>query len=500
MTEDQYNLLCNCCDSFLLDQDSDVDSLAIPWLHIMNEHPVNQVKYNSVFADNTSNNLIAIKSLLRTVFDFFKTVKSIDGWHLSRDISESVDVLFVSHLLNSKQIGAKEDFYYGSLPEKCLEKGISSAVLLHDHTGCNINSILGKWPSSNAPRIILDRTLPWRDELSLRTRLTRQSQRLLRLAKKNSSSLQQRIFRQASKQAMNSNSIYTLRFFMQLGKLIDRIKPKVIVVTYEGHAWERLAFAAARKIEPTIACIGYQHAILFPRQHAAMRSLGPAYNPDLIFTTGLVTETVFREEKKVGSASVATIGTHRFKLPNCDVSEKFQAHAHLSCLVIPDGTISECLIIFKFALKAAELMPSIKFIFRMHPVLKIESLFGALPQLTTLPQNIEVSIKEIEDDLSRARWALYRGSSAAIHAVISGVRPFYINQIGELSMDPMYQLSVWRIIVNSPIDFVAQVQIDLESQSEILETEWSSAKNFCISYFQPLNCAEFFSQIKEHVA
>ena len=61
---------------------------------------------------------------------------------------------------------------------------------------------------------------------------------------------------------------------------------KRIFTTYEGHPWERLIFAMAREIDPTIVCVGYQHAIVFRKQHAIRRKLTSNFEPNYILCSG----------------------------------------------------------------------------------------------------------------------------------------------------------------------------------------------------------------------
>jgi hypothetical protein len=403
--------------------------------------------------------------------------------------------LFVSHILNEGQLGAKEDFYFGSLPERARDLGLSCAVVLHDHTGVNLQDIAEKWPAKSAPRIVFDSTLPWREEWDIRRRLRRQSRQLALLANESGTILQRRILQCASRQAMSSTSIATLRFYEQLTRLAQRLKSNAIVVTYEGHAWERLAFAAARKAVPNVRCIGYQHTILFPRQHAIKRKLGALFDPNVVLTAGKVARDILREATQLDSVQIEVVGTHRFELPRLGLLEKLSSKEKLSCLVIPDGTLSECLLILNFVLDVALLAPALHFLIRMHPVLAFDAVAAVSPRLKTLPLNIEISNDTISADFERSRWALYRGSSASIHGVIAGLRPFYITCANELTIDPLYQLTEWRQIIGCPSEFVTKAYSDLESKADVLSAEWMGAREFCKNYFHKIDADAFCREI-----
>ena len=77
-----------------------------------------------------------------------------------------------------------------------------------------------------------------------------------------------------------------MRTAAQVRTIIEHTKPKLLLITHEGHAWERLVFHSARQVNKNIHCIGYTHAPIFERQHAVKRPLGNEYNPDHILTSG----------------------------------------------------------------------------------------------------------------------------------------------------------------------------------------------------------------------
>ena len=40
MNENEYKSICNACDQVLLSSEAKLETIAIPWLHIIREHPV----------------------------------------------------------------------------------------------------------------------------------------------------------------------------------------------------------------------------------------------------------------------------------------------------------------------------------------------------------------------------------------------------------------------------------------------------------------------------
>lgn len=300
----------------------------------------------------------------------------------------------------------------------------------------------------------------------------------------------------AERHAKTTSSIITLGLYFQIKRLVETLQPSSIIVTYEGHAWERLAFAAARDVNPSIRCIGYQHAILFPRQHAIKRLLSPHFDPDVILTAGDVTRDILRKAIPDSSIQIKTCGTHRFRYHDTNSLLNKTQLEMAQCLVLPDGNMSECVKIFDFIFKAAILAPNLKFIIRTHPLITYEKIAKDIRRFRKPPKNIEISTRGIEEDFARCRWAIYRGSSAAIYAVVAGLRPFYIAEKDELSIDPLYSLKGWRLITNTPEDFARKIESDMKSNLKNLELEWSIARKFCLNYFQQIDVNVFAGAIK----
>jgi len=260
----------------------------------------------------------------------------------------------------------------------------------------------------------------------------------------------------------------------QIATLVRRVKPRVVVATYEGHGWERLVFHAARQVAPDVLCVGYQHTVLFPRHHAALRRLGPEFDPDLILTTGHLNAR--RIAVSMPNIRVEVYGTHRapqdFKLPASDRRPQ--------CLVVPDGVQSECETLFDFAIACSRAMPQLQFVFRTHPILPFATLTQRCRRFAQLPHNVRVSSEvTLEADAETSRWVLYRGSSAVIGSMLSGARPIYLQRHpAELAIDPLYGLTGWRRVVGTRDEFLSIAADDLRSSTAKLLEECQVAVEY----------------------
>jgi hypothetical protein len=500
LNEQQYRLLCDTCDYVLRVPDLTIERVAIPWLHIIREHPVFLASYVDLF-EPAKGRKEFVRKWWRVVLRKAGWLRQIlmpfraDGrpWFGPDDLPSGIDVLFVSHLLNLSQAGQTDDFYFGGLPNEMVQRGHSTMIALINHSGQAVAHLADNWSGGSVPRVILSGSLRFLEEAALRHRLKMESLRLRKLAQKEEPGLLRRILARASEEALSGGSLTALRVASQIGALTDKLKPKAIVATHEGHAWERVAFAAARRAFPDVRCIGYQHAALFRLQHAIRRNLAREYNPDHILTAGAISKAQLESAPGLNGIPISVLGSNRTlngieairqRTSQADQAQLFNNPA---CLVLPEGIASECHLLFEFSLACAKLCPEIQFIWRLHPIMTYESLAAQNRKLRKLPRNIVLSQATLEEDIARCCCALYRGTTAIIQAVVAGLRPIYLQLPGEMTIDPLYELRDWRISVKTIVDFHSAIR---NNQNRLLmdsESEFRFAEGYCRNFFKPLN-------------
>ena len=347
---------------------------------------------------------------------------------------------------------------------------------------------------STVPRMIFTGSLGLQGEIALRHRLKRESLRLRSRAMNCDAELFKKVLLQASQEALSGISQATLRLGEQISALVARLKPKVIVVTYEGHAWERIAFSAARSVIPGIRCVAYQHAALFRLQHAIQRNLADGFNPDALLTSGVVSKTKLERAPGLKGIPVSVLGSNRtFKRNPATAGGVNQGalkeHSdNLACLVLPEGYMSECQHLFEFSLACAKKLPKIRFIWRLHPSVTYDALAKKNPKLMqSLPGNIELSSSTLEEDTRRSRWVLYRGTTAVVQAVVAGLRPIYLQFPGEMTIDPLYELETWRAKISDVSGFQRVVYPDAVLPDYPSDSAVEEARKYCELLITPMN-------------
>ena len=495
MNLSEYNKLCAICDEILLSEKSTIYTRAIPWLHVLNEHPTTLKRYENIKIKNKNKFISYLKCFIQFFLNLLRG-SSKNPWVASSDVNQK-DVLIVSHLLNKSQLGSKEDFYFGDLPSGLMAKGKSSLILLLNHPAIDIDKIHGKWHVDECPRILFANKLSLLNELKLCLKVIKESFLIRARSKKLTDPYKKDIYDAASQAVISFESISSIRFIYQMIDLIKATKPKVIITTLEGHCWERLVFHCARSIFPEIKCIGYQHAILFPRQHAVKLPLFNDLDPDVIFTAGLHSKDILSAGYGAShKVKIKCAGTHRRE--DFFVSEAIANNKRKipCCLILPDGNLIECLRLCEFANNLAHALPQFQFIIRLHPLVELNYLKRKSKMFINLSKNISFSgNKNINDDFLLASWALYRGSGSAIHAAIAGLRPIYFSNKKELSIDPLFQINSGRKIIYNHSDLENILNDDLSKSSEAINFELEELKIFSRDYYKAVDMNTIMNEI-----
>lgn len=152
---------------------------------------------------------------------------------------------------------------------------------------------------------------------------------------------------------------------------------------------------------------------------------------------------------------------------------------------MPEGYLMEYKTLFNFALLCAKVAPQINFIFRVHPILAFDSLKKKDKRFRDLPKNVELSKTTLEHDFARSRWLLYRGSTAVVQATLFGLRPIYLELPGELTVDPLYELKDWRLVIKTPEEFIQAVERYRHDND--LQEAHQKAYDYCSQFYSSLN-------------
>ena len=486
MNLEQYNALCEACDQLLMAPDSSNERVATPWLHVIRAHPIFLDGYREVFAQQVgTEGKRHIRNFASAMRQLGKALASGGPlWSSVGELPQRSDVLIVSHLVNEFFPAQEGDFYFGKVAGELAEQGISATIALINYTETSPTALARSWRQAKIPRVIFASVLSLTAEWALFRRARAEARRLKSFAVTQANDLTSRIAMRASQEAASGGAVSALRLGEQIKALVVRLQPLAIVVTYEGHSWERIAFASARAVSPQICCIGYQHAALFNLQHAVQRRLSSSYNPDAILTPGSVSQSQLQKNPQLNGVLIDVLGSNRSFLRQTERLWRTANGGRSACLVLPEGILSECNLLFGFSLQCARRMPDIEFIWRLHPNMNYDLLIRQNPVFRQLPANIILSAQTLAEDIARSHWALYRGSTAVVQAAVSGVRPVYLHQIGEIPIDTLYEIGRLHAQVVEPDDFAALVA---RAGADDARDEAGQVQDYCAQMFTPMS-------------
>ena len=394
------------------------------------------------------------------------------------------DVLLVSHFTNVAHKTLVEDSYYGQLPQMLADHGLSSMTACINHTTATWSELKSDWRSWSHPRIVLSRTLGGRAEATILSSLKKAKRELLDIQSVASDAQEKLVAGLAATNAVSPQSTTALRVAQQIGELVKRTKPKLMVVTYEGHPWEKLVFKAARHANPEIRCVGYHHTILFPEQHALANPMDWPLSADAVVTAGENSHHWFTDQSAYKSVPVSVLGSPR----SSEASENIEPSHGMAVLVAPEGLVDETIALFEIAIETAQKMPDQKFILRLHPVVSQQGILKRRPEWAQLPKNIKWSSDTLDGDIANSRYILYRGSTVALTAAMRGVRPIYLLLPYEtFSIDPLADAGGWNTDVAGAEQLMQAINNDQEQDAETRKSGCQASAQYCQKYFTQLN-------------
>ena len=491
MNARDYADLAAACDELLRARGTSFTRIALPALHVINEHPsllriYEQLAPGGAAPDDLSPAapprgqrpvvLRAARALKRAL----QEAPEARPWRRA-GFPERVDVLIVSRLASRAQLAGPDDFYFGALQRLLSARGATSVLALVNHLPPQSPLTPADWPSLDSARTVLPRTLAPGTEVRLWGQSVLAGRALLRAGRGAGSPLLSALARLAGRQALSGGAMQNLRLHGSVAALCQRLSPRIVITTYEGDASERAIWHAAR-LQGRPLCVGYQHTALREHAHAIRRRVnapGIDCDPEVILTLGEITRAALADSAALRPVHLINYGSHR----RVTLAPVAAERAPL-CLVLPDGDPRECHILFEFAMACARHMPEVTFLLRPHPVTNFDAAVLGVIGGGAVPANVILSREgTLAQHCARARFCLYRGSSAALQAVLAGVQPFYLARPGELCFDPLYQLHGWRVSVTSPAEFCGHARAaHTSAHSEAAQ----AARSFCDRYVSPV--------------
>jgi len=480
LTGKDWRRLKRACDEVLAEGSRYPDILAIHWLHVLHQHPSQVSRYEGIFSAERRGQFgkeVSIRPFLVILF------KMIMAWLRPFRFPElpggrRLDALVISHRMGGEKRGA--DFCLGDLPNDMARRGRKVLSLCFDYRPKAIWKNHGL--EIRGPRHFGVSLPKWADGLTeVRGVLGMWGlSRLFAPRAKASSGWRRRFFLRLSREAWAPANFTALRTSHWVRHICRSLRPRHVLVTWEGHAWERLALQAARaELGKKVCTHAVQHTVTFPGRHASARSLGRDADPDVFWATS-PSSRIGLPKPWTGYGRFHVLGTPR-------MPKRFRPPAQRLrpvCLVVPEGIPSEIKILMDFTQKIATEAKEFTFLIRLHPLFHLQR--RGLP-MGKSAKNVSLSLESLETDLRRSSWILYRGSSVVFQAIARGVRPIHLRQPDDLAFDPCHGMGAWTKTVSSPTEALRFMRMDSHMDRLCRGREWRKGSRQAGFFLSPLN-------------
>ena len=401
----------------------DANRFAIPALHFRSAHPETLKIYEDLGRETS----FAPRDYFARWRDRFAGPLSLPD----SNAADRCDLLFVSHLTATDQWQqASTDTYFGTLPWQLTAMGQRCRIALIDHVSTPYADF-PKASRTDVERVLLPRRLDRSAETGFSRSLARTAQVLLW------GSDFADLRRLAARQAGQGPARQSLRIATSIARLVARHQPKALIITYEGHAWERMAMHLCRKVDPSLRCLAVHHAILAPMQHAMTMRYGGSFDPDVILAAGRAALDWLSNTPSLSGMTIDLLGSPKARASSPAPTALKDG---LVCLFLPEGMLSESCRLAHAAYELARARPDVRCVIRLHPLTSRAELASAESRFASTPPNVEWSPpnRMLDEDGRRATWAVYRGSSAVLSAMTAGALPVYVgNEPPDLRIDPL---------------------------------------------------------------
>lgn len=443
----------------ILDQNISYDYQAISRLHVIKNH-------SEYFSSFQRKKLNIIKKIFKAFYFFFRENRVC---YFSIKPS-NIDCLILSNIIEYKKGHQFKDNYFGVLDRELQNSNISVIKVYKNLS--NLSSFEIFKDNKFKKNILLSKSSGFTKEIIYILKILK-SYFFLKIFKENK--FISKLFTIYDFFTIPGN----LRTADQILNLIEKFKPKILIFTFEGHAWERIMINKIKKKFSSIKIAGYQFTSLIKDQNSIYRNLTSDFMPDIVFSTGKKAKEILL--KNFPKLNVKVLGsTKEFKISK---KKNYKlSNLNNNILFVPEGLFEENFKMLNFCIKSAKKNKNKNFFFRFHPLIdskKFISEFNFDYYFKNL-DNLFLSRNELQKDLAKSEYIVFRGSSVVFNTCINNKTPLYLN-IDKFQCNPLYEVFPKKLIINNVLDFKS-ISRDLISFNER-----NKLRKYCLSYFEKIN-------------
>ena len=415
-------------------------------------------------------------------------------WHcrgaLRRLKGEPAAVVMKTWGFGAEFVDDARDFYYGTLPKQLQDRGLRCLLVVGDTRERMDRAFIERILRSHQGRALPEEALmPWWAPLVVACRQGIAAVALRRLTTHSSTREMVLVARTACRAVLQPITLRNTMHYYAARNAVRRWQPRAYLTLYEGQPWEQPSWRGAKAARPDCVTVGYQHTIIMPHSFSLLRPNAGSWEPaapEVALCVGGMTRRMMEPGHARSGTRFVTFGT--FRRPVGDGLHGAPHPQRRTVLVLPEGNLPESKVIFDFAIQAAGRLPDHHFIFRCHPMLSFEHVRPHLHAVPERGSNIALSTGgPILEEFQRTSVLLYRGSSAALYALLHGIKPIYIEVPGSPDIDPLFELTGWRERVSSVERCADRLTQYATSREEEALAQWREAGEYAHAYVKPVD-------------
>lgn len=372
----------------------------------------NESKYKKFFFIN--NFLFILKGIfilfLRLLLNnsrIYKKVKNLDT---------KKNILIISNVINEN---INKDLYFGNLTELINKKNYFNCIKIFKNLSDVDESILWKNLTKKNNTIILPKITNFINEIYFLFIFLSQYLRLKFLISIDKIKVDLNYRYLISFRNLLS-ILPTLRLCYEIKKIISIYSPKIILFTFEGHAWERALIKTIRDIDENIFIVAYQFSPITKFHYSIFYDYNKIYLPNLIANSGNITNHIFKKIYK-NKIQCKILGSSKYR--NVIIKQK----KDIQILICPENLPHQLNEMLSISIKLSNYYKNIKFRFRFHPTIDAYSKFNYLKKIKDIESNLIISTDSLNNELIRCSHIIYRSTAVSIEALSYGVLPIYLN-------------------------------------------------------------------------
>jgi hypothetical protein len=435
-----YLKLNKLVNLFLIKKQLNVISYSNSYLNLVKPLNIFLDKYKDFLKNRScfANNLNFIKNFIYLNYKIIFKKK----FFLLTNYKKKIDIVLLSHLVN---LDFKQDLYFSHIINDLKKRKIVFLIIFINHTNYSEKDINIKLKIFYPNYLIISSKYSYFIKYRFILKLIEEFIKIYKLELKEKNELKKRFIKHLKFQIFSGSTFLNLNIYNVIHKIIEFYKPRNFLSTYEGHTYEKLSYFAVKNASLHTKCIGYINSVIFPLQKSLKFLSINKFNPDKILTSGTQINKLLIKNLLIKKKHLINIGSNKILF----VNSKIKKIKNKNILVAPQGLDEEIIFLFNFTIKCAELYKDYNFFFRFHPIINKKNFIKKFFINAFLPTNFYFSDVDLEKDLNRCSWLIYRGSTVVYNAVVHSLYPIYVNHINEISIDPLIG-SHWRSFVNKP--------------------------------------------------